>query len=158
MVKLPKEVMEILSEPETLKVLTTTGENGNPHSVFKSSLIALDEETLGYLELIEVSRTNKNILLNLWGKKLVSVVLFNPKTGASYQIKAEPYKLVDQGPIWENFLDQVWQVMPDANPASVWLLKPREILNEGYQARLEEIETAYKPSFGLWMKYRGKRE
>ena len=39
MIKLPKEVIEAFKDPETIKVLTTTDEEGTPHTVFKYSMI-----------------------------------------------------------------------------------------------------------------------
>jgi len=157
MVKLPKEVIDLLREPQTIRVLTTTGEDGLPHTVFKGSMTALDEETLAFIELLDPSRTNKNMLRNLWDKKTVVVSLFDPQDNCSYQIKGLPYKYVEEGPIWEQFLEETWKIMPDVNPAGVWLIRPQSVFNEGYSERLQEVEKEFKPSFSFWMKYHGKR-
>ena len=67
--RLPQEIMEILKDTETIKVIATVGEEGNPHVVMKDSLEAIDEQTIAYLELIERSNTSKNMLRNFWDKK-----------------------------------------------------------------------------------------
>ena len=110
---LPKEVIDSLKEPETVKVLTTTDENGAPHTVFKSFLVAMEDGNIGYMELIERSRTYKNMLRNHWAKKTVTVSIYNSKTGLAYQIKGTPFRYVAEGPVWSMFRDMVWSVMPD---------------------------------------------
>ncbi|MDY6863026.1 MAG: pyridoxamine 5'-phosphate oxidase family protein, partial [Thermodesulfobacteriota bacterium] len=100
-IKLPKEVVEVLQDPETIKVLTTKDGEGVPHTVFKGSLTALDDKTIAYMELLENSHTLKNILrlMNIEsGKKLVAINVLDQKKGISYQIKGEPYQLHIEGP------------------------------------------------------------
>lgn len=153
---LPKEVIDSLNDPETVKVLTTTGENGVPHTVFKHTLLAMEDGNLGYVELIERSRTYKNMLRNHWAKKTVAVSIYNSKTGLAYQIKGMPYRYVVEGPIWSMFRDMVWSVMPDVEPAGVWLITPQEVLNEAYPVRYKE-ECERIKQFALWNSYPRKK-
>lgn len=154
---LSKEITEILREPGTVKVLTTTDENGVPHSVIKASLVALDGESLGYIEMIERSRTYKNILRNCWDKKLVSICVYNEKKGVSYQIKAEPYKYEEVGPVWDEFLKETWERFPDSDPKCVWILKPKEVINEDLKVR-KEAEDKRVITQKTWHRFRGIRE
>ena len=154
MANLPKELMDALNEPETVKVLTTIGEDGNPHSVFKHSLIALDDETLAYIELIEKSETDINMLRNKWAKKLISMAVFNQKSNVAYQIKGEALRLILQGPIWDQFLEKTWSMLPEADPVGVWTIKVVDVLNEDYGVRRKEVTGRFKPElYSRWARY-----
>ena len=150
---LPDEVVEILRDPESIKVLTTTDESGFPYSVFKGSLTALDGDTIAYMELVENSETYKNMLRDYWIKKRVSVLVYTKEKGA-YQIRGVPVRFAIEGPIWDKFLDEIWSVIPDADPAGVWLIKAEEIINEDYETRKKQIESRFSPgNFSLWRRY-----
>ncbi len=154
--RLPQEIMEILKDPDTIKVIATIGEEGNPHIVMKDSLEAIDEQTIAYLELIERSNTSKNMLRNFWDKKQVSIFIYNKKAKVSCQIKTEPYKYEWAGPLWDQFLTKLWQTMPDANPETVWVLKVKQVINEDYFVRREEQDKRVITQ-KVWHPLRGPR-
>ncbi|MDY6862878.1 MAG: hypothetical protein SV062_07805 [Thermodesulfobacteriota bacterium] len=156
MEKLPEEVLDILKGKDTIRVLTTTDEDGVPHSVFKDSLTDLDEEKIAYMELLEISNTNKNMLRSYWDKKTVVVSLLNSAKKISYQIKGEPDRFLIEGPIWDKFLDVTWGILPNSNPAGVWVIKPHKIINQTYENRLAQ-EIKRRPNFALWFNWIGKR-
>lgn len=157
MVELPKEVVDALRDSQTMKTLTTTDKEGLPHTVYKLSLTVLDDGLLGYLEMIERSRTYKNMLYHHWDKRKVAVSIYNPENGLAYQIKGIPTRCILEGPIWEMFRDQCWAMMPDAEPAAVWLISPDEVLNESYPARVEE-ETKRILQYRFWNTYPRKKK
>lgn len=157
MVELPKEVLEALRDPQTIKALTTTDKEGVPHTVYKLSLTVLDDGQLAYLEMVERSRTYTNILHNHWEKKKVSISIFNPQNGLAFQIKGIPTRCVLEGPIWEMFRDQCWSMMPDAEPAAVWLIGPEEVMNESLGARIEE-ESKRILQYRFWNTYPRKKK
>ena len=151
---LSDEVVEILRDPESIKVLTTTDEIGYPYSVFKGSLTAFDGDTIAYTELLENSETYKNMLRNYWAKKRVSVVVYNREKEASYQIRGVPVRFAIEGPIWDKFLEEIWSMMPDVDPAGVWLIRAEEIITEDHGTRKKEIESRFSPgNFSLWRRY-----
>jgi hypothetical protein len=138
MIKLPKEVIEAFKDPETIKVLTTMDEEGIPHTVFKYSMIVREDGQLAFLELLERSRTYKNMLHCHWFKKTVCVSIFNPKTGLAYQIKGIPTRCIIEGDEWTQFRADLWKQMPDIEPAALWYIGPEEVLDESMESRLEE--------------------
>jgi hypothetical protein len=160
--KLPDEVVEIINNPKTFKVVATKDEEGVPHVVFKGSLRAIDNETIAFAELLENSRTGKNILrlmnFDYDKKKLIAISVFNSENGISYQIKGEPYQLEVEGPIWDEFLKMIWKWNRDADPVGVWLVRPRELLNQTYNFRKQEEENRLQPPDSMWFKYLGPRE
>lgn len=138
MIDLPKEVVEALRDPEAIKVLTTRDEDGTPHTVFKYSMTVMDDGQLAFLELLERSRTYKNMLRNHWFKQKVAVSIFNPKSGIAYQIKGAPTRCILEGDEWTDFRANLWKHMPDLEPAALWLIGPEEVMDESIEARLSE--------------------
>ncbi|MBW1888179.1 MAG: hypothetical protein JRI52_07510 [Deltaproteobacteria bacterium] len=153
---MPKEIIEALKETDTIKVLTTTDEGGIPHTVFKGSLMALDNETLAYMELLETCRTQRNMLRNHWDNKLVAVGILNEKKGISYQIKGEPVRFIYNGPIWDQFLEQTWKMIPQSDPAGVWLIRVKEVINQDYFMRRKEEEKRVINQ-DIWRRFIGVR-
>ena len=140
MVKLPKDVVEVFHDPEVIKTLCTVNEEGIPHSVYKWSFDALDNETLAFMELLETSHTYKNMLKHHWANKMVSVDVISTERNIFYQIKGEPFRFVREGPIWDQFLKRVWAKTPDADPAGVWVIRVKEVINQNYEIRRAQEE------------------
>ncbi|MBW1901304.1 MAG: hypothetical protein JRJ20_06665 [Deltaproteobacteria bacterium] len=138
MIELPKEVVAAFDDPDTIKVLTTTDEVGNPHTVFKYSMVVREDGQLAFLELLERSRTYKNMLRNHWLKKKVAVSIFNPKTGLAYQNKGYPTRCIIEGDEWVKFRADLWEQMPDIEPAALWYIGPEEVLDESVEGRFKE--------------------
>lgn len=140
MVQLPTEVIDLLQDPETVKALATVDEKGHPHMVFKGSLIALEDGSIAYVEALESSQTNRNMLRGLWFDKDVAVSL-RGKDGASYQIKGKPARYVITGPLYKQFFLAMRERMgPDGDIAGVWVISPEEVKNESFAVRKKEEE------------------
>ena len=135
--KLPKQIIDTFHDPEAIKVLCTVDDEGIPHSSYKWSLEALDSETLGFMELLETSNTYKNMLRHHWAEKLVSVTIISQRKNIFYQIKGKPFR---EGTIWEKFLEKVWAKIPEADPAGVWLIRVKEVIDQNYQERRAQEE------------------
>ncbi len=150
--EIPPEVKRLLEDPESVKVLTTTDKYGVPHTVFKASITALDDDFLAYVELLETSRSQRNMLQSLWFKKPVAVAIY--KKGLAYQIKGEPYRLVVEGPLRDRFFKEVWKQTPEANPCGVWLIRPKEIIDESYETQQKKEKS--RINYSLWFQYLGR--
>jgi len=155
MLQLPKDIIEAVSDPETMKVLTTTQPSGSPHAVFENSLTVLNDSTLAYLELFELSQTFSNMLHHYWDQSKVSVAIYDAKRHIHCQIKGLPKRLLIEGPVWQLFLGEVWKTLPDANPAGVWLISPEEITDHTYAAMVTEMQKR-RANYSLWWSYMGE--
>ena len=104
--KLPKEIIEALRDPQKVKTLTTVDKDGMPHTVPIGSMTVLDDGNIAFLELLDTCKTQKNMLNCHWFKKEVSILIVDDwDTGKVYQIKGTPYKFLILGPLWEKFAD-----------------------------------------------------
>ncbi|NJD53966.1 MAG: pyridoxamine 5'-phosphate oxidase family protein [Candidatus Methanoperedens sp.] len=140
MVNLPEDVIGLIRDPETVKVVATVDENGAPHAVFKGSLTVLDNGSIAYAEALESSQSNKNMVRSIWFNKGISVTL-RGKNGLSYQIKGEAAKCITNGPIFKQFYTAKRQKSgPESDIAAVWIIDPKEIRNETPSVRKAEEE------------------
>ena len=136
---LSKEIIDLFADAESTKVLATLDENGIPHVVVKQSLQVGDDGNLLYLELLESSRTNKNLVRSIWFDRMVSVAV-SGKGGESYQIKGRPVKTHITGPVFQRHYQAIRERLGDVDLAAVWVIEPDEILDETFVARKAEEE------------------
>ena len=155
--ELPENVKGYLQDPAKIKTITTIDREGMPHSVPINSTVVLEDGTIAFMELLETSNTQKNMLNCYWFEKDVCILVVDDwGKGSIYQIKCTPYKFLTEGPIWEQFLDEVWKILPDSDPAGVWLLKPKEIRNQNYFER-KKAEEERRANAKIWLRYKGAR-
>lgn len=138
-IELTKEIIDLLAEEDTTKVLATLDENGFPHVVVKQSLQPGEDGTILYLELLESSRTNKNLVRSIWYDRGVAVTL-KGKDGRSWQIKGKPVKTHITGSLFQKHYTAVRQKLGDVDLAAVWVIEPEEIINETFAVRKDEEE------------------
>ena len=144
-IRLGNEVITLFESPDTIKVLTTVDETGTPHTVAKQSLsVDLDGNIL-YLEGLESSRTNRNLVWSIWFERKVSITLVG-RDGASYQIKGTPSRSRVSGPVFQKHYAALRERIGDVDLAAVWSITPEEIINESWSARRREEEAAH-PNF-----------
>jgi hypothetical protein len=142
-VVLPENVIRLLRDPETVKVLATTDPTtGEPHAVFKESVSVDDEGRLYVLELIESSQTNRNLVHGLWFNRKVAVSLC-AKDGRSYEIKATPHRCVVTGPVFEHYYRLVRERPGDLDLSAVWFLAPEEVSDKTFRVRYREESEAH---------------
>src|SRR5512139_1200422 len=82
MAKMPKEVMNVLNDPGSAKVLATAGSTLEINAVPKGSLRAVSEDVIAFADIFG-DKTNKNLQLN----KKVSALAFKMTPATGYQIK-----------------------------------------------------------------------
>ncbi len=135
---LSAEVIQLLKDPASLKVLATADGQGVPHVVVKESLTVQDDGLLVYREVMESSRANANMLRSLWYDKQVSVLVVG-SDGRAYQIRGKAHRYAISGPIFkQHYLEARQKEGPDSEVAGVWLIEPIEVRNETYLVRKEE--------------------
>ena len=157
-IELPDIVKDLINNPKAVKAVSTIGEDGIPHTVFKQSMRFLEDGNIVFLEMIENSRTSKNILtlINVDEDKklpLISISLLDPEKSISYEIKCKFDQFVLQGPLWRSFLKETWKMFPDIDPVGVWVFEPVEVNNQGLYARVEEEAERLEPHGNFWFRY-----
>lgn len=138
--QLLREVTELLNDEESVKVLSTVGEDGFPHAVVKQSIQINEDGLIEYLELLESSQSYKNFTRSLWFNGRVSVTV-KGNGGLSYQIKGRPLRIAVCGPVFEKHYTSIREKLGDVDLAAVCVIDPEEVLEQSYRVRLHEQET-----------------
>ncbi len=140
--KLNKEVIDLLGRDDSTKVLATVNEHGYPHAAAKPFIRVDDDGNLLYLELVESSRTQKNLVASIWFDRKVSISVSNGK-GQNWQIKGKPVKTLITGPLFLQHYQDVRRRLGDVDLSAVWVIEPEEVVNENLSVRQAEEERAH---------------
>ena len=140
--KLNKEIIDLFSSDDSAKVVATVDEQGYPHAAAKPFIRVDDEGNLLYLELVESSRTQKNLVRSIWFDHKVAISVSNG-TGQSWQIKGKPVKSLISGPVFLQHYRDVRQRLGDVDLSAVWVIVPEEVVNENILVRHAEEELAH---------------
>jgi len=140
--KLHKEIIDLFSSDDSTKVLATINEHGYPHAAAKPFIQVDDDGNLLYLELIESSHTQKNLVASIWFDQRVSISV-SDRNGQSWQIKGKPVKTLITGPIFQHHYREVRRRLGDVDLSAVWVIEPEEVINENILVRHAEEEQAH---------------
>ena len=122
MAKMPKEVMELFNDPASIKFMATVDSEGKPNAVVVASLVAIDDETLAFADMM-INKTKKNLMTT----KKVAATVYKP-TMSSFQVKGTFVEFQNSGLLVEifNSVDQI-RLNTVSNIDSVGLIKVEEV-------------------------------
>ncbi|MDR2111597.1 MAG: hypothetical protein LBQ62_00595 [Candidatus Accumulibacter sp.] len=138
------EILELLNDEASVKILVTVDEHGLPHPAVKSSLRYCGGEVI-YLEYLESSRTNRGMTRSLWYEKDVVILLARPGE-KSFVIVAHPVRALVCGKEFQRYYEEVQRERGDFDLAAVWIMKPLAVTDQSLDVRVAE-ETARHPHF-----------
>jgi hypothetical protein len=142
---LSEEVKNYIFDRDSIKVLATVDKFGNPHVVAKGSLTVDENGRLLYLELLESSRTNKNMIYSLWFEKKIAINIITPQR-KSILIRGKPIKTLIAGSVFEKYYTLVQQRDAENDLAAVYYIDVEEVIDESYPVRRAE-ESAKHPLY-----------
>lgn len=140
--KLNQNIIELFGSEDSIKVLATVNEHGYPHAAAKPFIRVDEDGNLLYLELVESSRTQKNLVRSIWFDQKVSVSV-SDNSGQSWQIKGKPVKTLITGPVFLHHYREVRQRLGDVDLSAVWVIEPEEVINENIFIRHAEEEQTH---------------
>jgi hypothetical protein len=119
---MPKEIMEPFNNPRAVKFLATVDEDGKPNNAMIGSMMAVDEETLAFADMMM-----KKTRVNLESTGKVAATVWKPAM-ASFQVKGKFAGWVTAGPIIDmyNQPDPI-RLSVTSNVDKVGLIKVEEI-------------------------------
>jgi uncharacterized protein len=135
----PQELIELFSDPDSTRLLATIDELGFPHLVVKQSLQLQEDGKLLYLELLESSSTNRNMVRSIWFDQKIAVSI-RGKGDRSYQIKGRPVKSHIAGPVFRKHYQAVRERLGDVDLAAVWEIEPEQVIDQNFETRIAEEE------------------
>lgn len=138
--EIPRVLIDLINDHNTIKILATVDEQGQPHAVTKQFMRVLDNGHLIYLELLESSRSYKNFTRSLWYDQQVSITIVGNQ-GETWQIHGKPEKIIISGPVFERYYKIVRNQLGDVDLAAVCIIEPVALVNESFFYQFEQQET-----------------
>jgi hypothetical protein len=135
----------LLAEPGAIRVLATAGPDGEPHAVLTPAVEVDPAGRLLYLEHLEASRTQRDLVAALWFERPV-VLLVADRDGATWRIRGRVRKAHVAGPTFRARYERLRAEQPGTDLAAVWEIEPQEISDES-PATLRRRQDAERPFF-----------
>ena len=128
-----------LQAADSLKILATSDRYGCPHIVIDNKIELNDEGDIIYLEFLENSQSNSNLINSLWFKK--PLIVHVKKGGEEYAVQGIPKYSIISGPIFEKYYQEAISKDESADLSTVWVIKPTKVIDESFSYKKEkEIE------------------
>lgn len=131
----------LLNENDATKVLVTPNPEGTPHAVFKSSMhYDIKKKEIVYLEYIESSKTNRNMVHALWNDLIIHC-LISTKNGKSILVEGRPSCVIISGSDFQYYYEMADRIGLDLS--AVWFIRPVSIRIETMEVRIQEEMNAH---------------
>lgn len=144
-IALSAAVAGLIDDPTAAKVLVTTDESGTPHAAVTDFLQTAGDGTILYLEPLESSASNRNLVRSIWYDRKVAIAL-RGADGRSFQIKGRPVRTHVAGPVFQRHYVALQERHGDIDLAAVWVIQPEAVHDEEF-GRAKAHEEATRPFF-----------
>ena len=118
---LPENVAKTFDDPASVKVLTSVGTNGQPHSIVCGSIRVVSPDTVIVGEILM-----KTTASNFAGNKKAAILVVAGRT--SYLVNAEVKQRVSEGPMLDGMNEALAKMGLKAS--AVWLFEPKEVFDQ----------------------------
>ena len=125
MVAIPEEVMKVLNDDKSVRILATKSKEGNVHAIQVGSLKAPSPDTI-IVGAILMKRTGMNLESMKTSGEMASILAGSQLN--SYEIKARPKEFITSGPIFDGMNAALEKMGMKAN--GVWALEVAEVWNQ----------------------------
>src|SRR4051795_2749745 len=115
-----KEITDIIHDPASTIVLATLDGKGFPEAAVTDTIQVDEQGNLLYLELLESSSTNRNLVRSIWFNGKVAVAVRGQR-GERWQIKGRPVKTHITGDLFLHHYEAVRKQRGDVELAAVWV-------------------------------------
>jgi hypothetical protein len=119
---MPENVMNVINDPQSVKILSTSSGDDLLHSVPLGSLAAPSSDSIVFGKIL-MNETHSNLEKALKNGSLVSVLVVRGKE--AYQIRCRPKTFYTDGPTFQAMRGKLPAQMP---LHGVWLLEPSELI------------------------------
>ena len=145
-IQLSPDLVALINDARTVKLLATVDGDGTPHAVFKDSLhVPADAATdeIHLLEFLESSTTGKNLVRSIWFDRPLAIAL-RGADGREVQLKGRAVRLHHSGPLYQ---EHYTRLLPRGiDLAGVWVIAPESVREQHPDHRRAEEATAH-PGF-----------
>jgi hypothetical protein len=143
--ELEPRLRELLSDRDAVRVLVTCGPSGAPHAVVGPALEVDVAGRILYLEPLEASRTQRDLVSSLWFDRPVAIVVV-VRHGTTWRIGGRVRKSHLAGPVFRERYVRLSREQPGSDLAAVWEIAAQEISDET-PTTLRKRQDAERPFF-----------
>ncbi len=136
---------ELLGDQQAFRVLVTCGPSEEPHAVVAPVLEVDAAGRILYLEPLEASRTQRDLVGSLWFDLPIAFVVVG-RDGTTWRIGGRVRKSHVAGPLFRERYERLNREQPGSDLAAVWEIEPQEISDET-PATLRKRQDAERPFF-----------
>jgi len=126
MAKMPKEVMDMLKDPQAPKALATCDDAAKLNVVPKGTLTAVDDETMAFADIFG-DKTNVNLKAT---QKAAAAVFTMSLPPVGYQVKGTFQGFQNSGLLFDTFAKQVKEML-NLDIKAVGVIKVDEVYAAG---------------------------
>ena len=102
MSEINEELRRLIEDRESIKVVSSINREGIINSAPKGSLEISGKDELTYVEILESSKSYRNIVYSIWFDKKISILIVG-KDRESYQIQGSVKKILTCGTEYEEY-------------------------------------------------------
>ena len=125
MVSLPENVVKVINDPKTSKVLATKSPDGAIHAIHVGSIVAPNPDTIAFAAIL-MKKTSRNLEeMKRKGELAAIAVILGTE---AYEIKGKIKSYETSGPIYEVLSEKIRQL--GLTVRGVWTLEPAEVWNQ----------------------------
>jgi len=122
--EIPPRVMDLINNPQSIKILSTCSAENSLHSVPLGSLSAPSSRSIVFAKIM-ANETHANLENAQKSGGIVSVLAVKGKE--AYQVRCRPMAFDTSGP---EFQAMRAKLSPEMPLHGVWLLEPVEVINQ----------------------------
>lgn len=138
-------VHDLVADARATRVLVTCGASEQPHAIVGPLLDVDAEGRVLYLEPLEASRTQRDLVGSLWFDLPVALV-FVRGDGTTWRVGGRVRKSHIAGPLYRSYYERLRRDDPASDLAAVWEIEPLETSDET-PATLRRRQAAERPFF-----------
>ena len=138
MAKMPKEVIALFQDPSVPKMVATISKKGELNVTPKTSMTAIDDETLAFADLYgHTTRTFKN-LEDTKKVAIAAIKLPIAPPFTTYQVKGTFLKYLTSGPVFDKFAKALKDAM-GVSISGVGMVKVEAVFSQAPQDKGKSI-------------------
>lgn len=138
-----KKLIDFINNKETIKIVASVGKAGIVDSEVKPSLYFKEDGTVEFLEYLESSDTNRNLIHSLWFEHNVSILAIG-RDNEVFELRGIPVKAVVSGSYFEKkYIETQQEFDGKLDLSTIWIVKIEEIINKNVFERYEKERKDY---------------
>lgn len=142
-VQLSEQIVNLIEDEKTIKVVASVGKSGVVNGAVKQSLHINENGDIEFLEILESSDTNRNLIHSLWFGHNVSILLLG-KNRESYELRGVPVRSIIEGAYFEKEYRKVQEKFQgEFDLATIWVVKITEVRDKNLKSRVQKEQEDY---------------